>query len=285
MLCSQLVMRKDGVDPEELRPLPCRSWSCEWCAPKRRRQLMARAAKGEPTALLTLTVNVAVGDGPAHRRDMLHDAWKRLVKRINRQFQLPPERRWQLTAKTREPTQQSWLLKTTAKTPQAKAASLPYFAFLERTKRGEPHLHILIRSPYIPQDWLSEQMDDMLGSPIVWIEKIENSKHAIAYVTKYVTKAPAQWGNKKRYWQSRNWAPQDKDDDDEWRSYDGPVTVERISWADLSIARSREGWTHEITAEGWHRFWRPGRHPDWQNLHPWVLHHARKEDGPRPQPP
>lgn len=246
---------------------------------------MKEAANGEPTALLTLTVNIQTGSSAGERRDLLHAAWKSLVKRINRQFQLPPQRRWQLETKARSAKQQAWLLRTTSKSPQGCIKTLPYLAFLERTKRGEPHLHILIRAPYIPQDWLSEQMTDLLGSPVVWIEAIKGSKHAIAYVTKYVTKAPAQWGNKKRYWQSRNWNLH-KDDEDtrDWKKHDD-VEVVRIQWSDLAQRRSGEGWTAEIDDQGWWKWWRPGQHPRWTELIPWIPHRARPPDEPPPHPP
>ena len=48
-------------------------------------------------------------------------------------------------------------------------------------------------------------MQELQNSPIVWIEKIKGPRAAIAYVTKYVTKAPAQFGRSKRYWMSRNY--------------------------------------------------------------------------------
>lgn len=285
MLCAQFILRKRDVIPEEVRPLPCRSWGCDYCAPQRRRQLMAEAASGEPNKLLTLTVNVAVGDSPSHRRDILHAAWRNLVKRINRQFQLPPERRWLMTAPDGATFQNIAAYSITSETPQRAIEGLPYFAFIERTKRGEPHLHILLRCPFIPQAWISQQMRDLAGSPIVWIEKIENTAKAIAYVSKYVTKAPAQFGNKKRYWQSRNWKVNEGDQDAETFKKHRDVEVIRERWTDYSRRKSSEGWTAELTTDGWIKYWRPGAHPQWEERNPWLLYHEQPPPLPSPRPP
>lgn len=285
MLCAQLVMRKRDAPIEEMRPLPCRTWSCEYCGPRRRAELMAIAAAGEPTALLTLTMNANVGHGSGHRRDLLHDAWKKLVKRINRQFQLAPEKRWTLNSDRRSARQEAITRAITSKTTALEVRTLPYFAFLERTKRGEPHLHILIRSPFIPQDWLSAQMQDLTGSPVVWIEAIKGTRHAIRYVTKYVTKEPAQWGNKKRYWKSRNWKVKADDPETAYQRPTDPVIVERMSWRDHLQWRVGQGWTIEQTDEGWYQFHRPGTRPAYNVHDPWPEEEARKQGSAHSHPP
>lgn len=184
---------------------------------------MALAASGEPNKILTLTVNPERGGSPLDRRNMLHDAWKKLVKRIIRRFKFP---------------------------------AVHYLAFLERTKRGEPHLHILLRCPYIPQRWLAGQMRDLIGAPICWIEKIKGTRQAIKYVTKYVTKEPAQFGKGKRYWVSRNYEVAKADAPErEPRDMRG-VRVQRERWSDFlasvpySVAHIR--WIED----GWIRVWR-----------------------------
>jgi len=83
--------------------------------------------------------------------------------------------------------------------------SIDYLAVVEETKQGEPHLHILVRSPYIPQALLSEWMGALIRSPIVDIRRIRNQREVIRYVAKYITKAPAQFGHAKRYWSSKDY--------------------------------------------------------------------------------
>ena len=221
MLCSEIQLVKAGDGYVEIKPLPCNRWSCDYCAPRRRFQLVALATAGEPNKILTLTVNPAQGNNPTDRRAMLHDAWKKLVKRILRKH------KW---------------------------AALPYMAFLERTKAGEPHLHILLRCPFISQRWLSQQMKELIGAPIVWIEKINSTKHAVRYVTKYVSKAPAQFGNGKRYWVSRGWELR-KVEREERPIFD-PITtrVVRERWEETLFQHPREGYEHKILDDGWHRF-------------------------------
>lgn len=221
MLCSEVHLVKSDDEWTEIKPLPCNRWSCEYCGPRRKFQLIAQACAGEPNKILTLTVNPAKGTGPNDRRDMLHDAWKRLVKRILRKM------KWK---------------------------KLPYMAFLERTKRGEPHLHILLRCGYIPQAWIAEQMRAMIGAPICWIEQIKSTKKAINYVSKYVAKEPAQFGNRKRYWVSQGWEINPASEPD--RPKFDPLTtrVIRERWVETLNKFPFQGFEHVIAEDGWHRF-------------------------------
>jgi hypothetical protein len=203
MLCSQFQMRRQGERWEDVAILPCRTWGCEYCAPRRRAQLKAMAASGLPNVCLTLTVRATTGESPVDRYQQLHRAWKVLVKRIIRQFAQPPEKRWQLTADDDAPYHDILAYAITKQVAAKKVKRLHYMAFCEETENGEPHLHILLRTKYIPQKWISQQMDQLLRSPVVWIEKIRGARSAIQYVTKYVTDAPAQFGKSRRYWYSR----------------------------------------------------------------------------------
>lgn len=218
---------------------------------------MVLAANGHPNKILTLTVNAAVGHSPAHRRDLLHDAWKRLAKRILRQFALPPEKRWHLAKGSRAASMHRMVAGITGRTKQREVEALHYFAFLEKTKRGEPHLHILLRCPFLPQDWLSEAMADMIGSPIVWIEQINSTGHAIAYVTKYVTKAPAQFGKGKRYWKSRKWeVNQGEPEASEPFDMRG-VELRRERWSETCHHHVCNRGAVDQLDDGWFRLWRP----------------------------
>lgn len=225
MLCSQVQLVKSGKDFDEILPLPCNCWSCAWCGPRRRRLLMALAASGEPTRMLTLTMTPERGKSPLHRRMMLHDAWKKLVKRILRHH------KWK---------------------------RLDYMAFVEKTKRGEPHLHILLRCGFISQKWISEQMRDMVGAPFVWISLIRGQEQAVRYVAKYVTKEPAQFGSLKRYWVSR-WYPLSTPERIGAPVYDRmTMEMRRVSYAEVMQDRIRSGWVSEELETGWFRWWRPG---------------------------
>jgi len=133
---------------------------------------MALASSGEPTRFLTLTVNPQVGNDPEERCKMLARAWRIIVQRLRRLYE---------------------------------HKTINYLAIVEETKQGEPHLHILLRAPYIPQSLLSNWMGEILSSPIVDIRLIRNQREVVKYVAKYIAKAPAQFGHTKRYWCSRDY--------------------------------------------------------------------------------
>jgi hypothetical protein len=236
--------------------LPCRCWSCENCAYQRRRNLIFDAAAGAPTALLTLTVNPTVGSGPVDRAQMLQEAFVKLRKLIVKQLQKPPGARWQLQKKDRHPDKQRQVDRYTGKTPAEAKPRIAWFGFMERTKLGEPHAHILLRAPFIPQDWISEQMERLIAAPIVWIEAIEAVGKAVRYVTKYVGKAPAQFGKLKRYWQSHNWLTEHRERRKiEWKR--GTYTVRRTNWRDFIQDRLCQGWSWYVDIGDLFHFTRP----------------------------
>lgn len=150
----------------------CRSWLCTDCAPKRTANLARHAMNGQPSTFLTLTVNPAIGESADSRAQSLSDAFKVLVKRARRKFTKAP---------------------------------LEYLAVFEETKRGEPHLHILMRAPFIPQAWLSEQMSELISAPVVDIRHVGHARNAARYITKYVTKGPKPFASLKRYWSSKGY--------------------------------------------------------------------------------
>lgn len=163
-LLTHRTARTEGIT------LWCRSWLCCDCRPKRLGALKSLAASGHPTTLITLTVNPAEGENPETRARALSNAWKLVVKRARRKWTKAP---------------------------------LEYFAVFEETKKGEPHLHIIARAPYIPQRWLSDQLNELIHAPIVDIRTIKSQRHVVMYVAKYIAKGPRSFGTLKRYWHSK----------------------------------------------------------------------------------
>jgi len=209
-LCTAWTLVKNLPDERHARPLYCRSWRCDICNPRRRSQLMAKAASGEPGRFVTLTVNPDSGGSPYDRLMALSGAWNVLVKRLRRMFP---------------------------------GKEVEYLAIVEETKAGEPHLHILLRSPFIPQKVLSEAMRELINAPIVDIRKIKNMREVIRYVAKYIAKAPAQFGSAKRYWCSKAWeVPTDSEEET-----DGPAqshwNIVRESMGFVISLWMEEGWT------------------------------------------
>jgi len=63
-----------------------------------------------------------------------------------------------------------------------------YVKVTEFTEAGLPHLHVLIRGPYIPQSWLSEAWSEIHSSPVVDIRLVRGQHAAAGYLAKYLGK-------------------------------------------------------------------------------------------------
>ena len=172
MLCSESIAVNQGPNAARAVTLKCRSWGCPICQSERQTQLIAQARNGNPTTFITLTSNPAAGGTPASRARALAHAWPVIVKRACR--------RWGYKA-------------------------IPYFCVFEATKRGEPHLHILARVKWIDQKWLSKQMKELTGAPIVDIRQVKSGKQVANYIAKYIGKEPHRFASCKRYWCTRSW--------------------------------------------------------------------------------
>jgi len=203
-LCREWSLVKATATEAYAKPLKCRSWSCEFCRPERKAQLCARAASGLPNRFLTLTSNPRVGNSPEERLRLLAYAWRLIVKRQRREH--PDE-------------------------------EIEYLAIAEETKAGEPHLHILLRSPFIAQAVISAAMKELADAPIVDIRKVRNVHEAVSYVAKYIAKAPKQFGNAKRYWSSQNYEIEDGDyepllplPDQRWQVVRGSLESVVLQW-------------------------------------------------------
>lgn len=196
MLCSEWALVKRLRRAISVSPLKCKTWTCPLCGPMRARQLAREAHLGQPTTFLTLTVNPAIGIDADDRAVSLSHAWRTLRKRIIRRYGIK---------------------------------ALPFLAVFEKTKRGEPHLHILARMPYVPQAWLSDQMKELTGAPVVDIRSINDPRKAANYVTKYIAKDPHKFVGTKRYWQSRDYQLADPEADEDDGRPKPTFTVARMS--------------------------------------------------------
>jgi hypothetical protein len=197
--------------------LKCRSWHCEDCAPVRKEDLKGLARRGEPTTFLTLTISTKQGSSPEERARLLARAWRVLRQRMKKKFKL---------------------------------TRIAYLTVFEKTKRGEPHLHILGRWRYIPQKWISDQMADLIGSPIVDIRRVKDKRAIASYVSKYIAKDPTKFEGCKRYYRSQDYEKKQHKyvkpplgPDAHWSFPDQRPEV----YIDWMIS---EGWSPEITPRG-----------------------------------
>lgn len=171
-LCSEAILVNGHGAEGLIATLRCKRWGCEICAPFNRSRVIKKARQGEPNAFLTLTCNPHRYEAPAEAAVALKHAWVLLRRRIFTRYGVK---------------------------------NLPFLAVFERTKRGYPHLHILMRAPFIAQKWLSDQMRDLIDAPIVDIRVIQDRGRAAKYVTKYVGKSPERFEGCQRWWRSRNY--------------------------------------------------------------------------------
>lgn len=215
MLCNEASLVNVGVKSFRAVSLRCRSWGCPLCQPERQRQLVALAASGKPTVFITLTCNPRVGHSPAARARALAKAWPVIVRRACKKYGYK---------------------------------NIPYFCVFEATKKGEPHLHILARVKWIDQRWLSNQMRELTGAPIVDIRKVRSVKEAASYISKYIGKAPHRFKTCKRYWRTRSWDQStfEKEEDDKfwsnvWEIRDYPLSSIKACWEALGMAVSYQG--------------------------------------------
>ena len=183
----------------------------------RSRQLSREAFLGQPTKFLTLTTNPERGKSPDERARELARAWRLLRLRAMRALGLK---------------------------------NLPFLAVFEKTKNGEPHLHILLRTGYIDQAWLSDQMKDLTGAPIVDIRSVKDKKKLSAYIAKYVAKDPHRFKGTKRYWSSQDYALPAEDDEQDAAGPTPTFTVSRMSILSYVAMAIRSGFLHEGPCEG-----------------------------------
>lgn len=170
--CGETSLVKHQSNGRTVQMLRCRSWRCPDCVDGRVKRLIAEAIGGAPNTFLTLTVRAKPGDDPNTLAVKLSHAWRNLRLRAMRHYSLK---------------------------------ALPFIAIFEATEIGMPHLHILLRCAWIDQRWLSDQMLDLLNSPIVDIRRIDNQGRVAGYVAKYCGSAPHHFGHCKRYWKSRDY--------------------------------------------------------------------------------
>lgn len=201
MLCSEASLVNHGERKVRVITLWCRCWSCEMCEPGRKRRVCREVAEGQPNIFLTLTTRYVEGGDPVAEARRQGDAFAALARLIRK--------RW-------------------------KGREFEYYVVREATKRGWPHLHLMIRSGFIPAKWLVEQWKALTGSYVVKIKAIYRVGNVAAYLAKYIGKAPHRFGTTKRYWHSRGWfdvRPPEPKENNGWDSkwYIDRKSVQRLA--------------------------------------------------------
>jgi len=197
MFCRERCVVKNQDHVVIVEPLRCRCWHCDLCRPGRKARLVEEAQRGAPLILVTLT---------SKRRPDRSEDWaaQELVK--------------------------CWRLIRRRYIQEHGPGSLPFLAVFEATKRGWPHLHIVVRAKWISQRWLSEQMGELHGSPIVDVRRVQGLRKVAHYIAKYIGKNPHRFNGVKRYWRSLDYLAPPADEEQQapkegatWEAIDCPV--------------------------------------------------------------
>lgn len=172
MLCPDFVKVNRNNDRGHVARLECKRWACEHCAPKNRWKVIKKGMLGTPNAFITLTCK------PDQYRT--YDEAARDMKR-------------------------AFVALRKALAREKGITKLPFIAVFEKTKLGWPHLHLLVRAPWIDQRWLSDTWKRLCGAFVVDIRKVQDNGRAARYVSKYLGKDPHGFEGCKRYWRSRDY--------------------------------------------------------------------------------
>lgn len=249
--CGDTSLVKHNAETRVVLPLACRRWSCENCAPRRQKQLVALGIAGKPSSFLTLTVRPVDGQTPADRARALVGAFRTLLARANDGRSIA---RWNWEqackaadelGKPRPPGPPK------PRKPNKKMLRTQYLAVFEKTKKGEPHLHVLLRSHFLPVGWISDLMGELIGAPIVFIEKVTNPIKAARYIAKYISKDPVLWPGSKRYWRSLHWAPSWKNSAEFKKTGQSEWYVVQISTQQVVRLHIEAGYTAEQQDGAW----------------------------------
>lgn len=152
----------------------CKRWGCRHCGERKMSHYAHKVSAAEPNRLITLTVWTEAYETPRHGYDETRRGVSRMVQKLRRRFK-----------------------------------EFEYFRVLEATKKGWPHYHLVVRSPYIPQPLLVELWSHEAKSKIVDVRKVNRPSEVYNYVMKYLGKQKhVPWTNRRVCW-SRNFFKDD----------------------------------------------------------------------------
>lgn len=180
-----------------LLQLRCRTWGCAHCGPRRIRHLAHKVSEAQPNRLLTLTIDPALWDSPREAYDGTRRHVSTLMRRIRSTY-----------------------------------GHAEYLRVLEVTRKGWPHYHVLLRSPYVPWKWVRSEWHSLTGARIVDLRQCNKTWEAAVYLTKYLAKQKLIPWTKRRLSWSKRFFPPPADDPPETmglhgvhRHLDSPVDV------------------------------------------------------------
>lgn len=141
----------------EVKCVVCGRWSCEPCGRSRRRQFLARVRRETYDRFITLTHTPDRGLPTPENLRASSRAWSRTRQYLKRKYNLG---------------QYVWVR--------------------ELTRRGNLHLHVLVKSQFVPQRELAKQVESYGFGKVTDIRYVR-SDHAQGYIAKYLSKANINW--------------------------------------------------------------------------------------------
>jgi len=129
-------------------------------------------------------------------------------------------------------------------------AEFEYLAVWERTQAGWPHLHVLLRAPFIPQRRLSAEWRSLTGAYIVDVRAVDSAPRAARYMAKYLTKGTADPMPVRRWRASSGFLPEPFRPTRDRAVSLGSFKVWRDDLASLLMEWSKSGLDYTLDNEG-----------------------------------
>lgn len=170
--CGEYTAVRGEGEAAEAVSLKCRCWHCLTCAPLNKKRLKHQLLGGEPIGCITLTIKTRKEwTKSQHARELIR-AWRLVKKHLRRQ----------------------------------QAGNLfEFLPIFERTKKGNPHLHIPFRGPHFNYKAVRKILFRNIESKQFKVDWFDSPGRCVHYVIKYVAKGPGAFEGCKRHWRTRHW--------------------------------------------------------------------------------
>lgn len=119
---------------------------------------------------------------------------------------------------------------------------LPFIVVFEKTAKGWPHMHLLLRAPFMHWKVLRALWLDTVGAFEVDVRFIKKKTQVLFYVTKYIGKDLSKFEGCKRWWRSQNYNVLSEAKPEILRR---GLMFTRIDWEFTRL-------TKHLEARGWH---------------------------------
>lgn len=198
-------------------PAPCNRWECPECGEYKKSVLYHRLRGHKGQRFMTLTCNPARYATPNEAYRSMSLSFTSLVKRVRRKY---PAKRFE------------------------------YVMVWEQTRKGWPHLHVLVSGPWIEQAWLSRQWDDLTGAAIVDIRYVRSGVKTASYLSKYLTKELRAPRGHHRWRKSFDYFPDDTPPPQAHQPSEFSWRYTRLTLAELDYEWRLQQWHTSMEPDG-----------------------------------